>query len=368
MEKNEKSKYFLTSDWHLGFKKNSTVWFDYFLETVNKFLIPTLKENKTGSNDKLIILGDVFHDRYSVGNRIISPVLDIFRTLSDIIDIHIITGNHDLFSNTTNKYCSIDILGEFATIHKEPFILDNSVLLLPFLTSNVSENVDTVIRRFKGEYPDLNLVLSHSFFGSGTGTSSFQNTVENINESDLQNTVSCFKDFPDIKFISGHIHKIISKNNTLHIGSLLSNTYSDVGEKKGLFIYDNFSRTVSFIENIISPTFKDIDLKTFLKYDIDKFKTDFNNSFVRLIFNNNERNRLNMGLLKEVFGDSILGFSFKREYTDTNRLSEDSNEIDVSFLFDRDEIWRIVEQFISTDNIEIKKIIEGYFERIRNNK
>lgn len=336
-------KTFLIGDLHLGIRRNSSVWFDYFKETYEQFLKPKIEENKNSESDKLIILGDIFHERYSICNKTLSQSLEIFEDLSKVIQINIIVGNHDLYSNASHKYTSLDILKPFATVYKDPTIIDD-MLLIPWITNDKKYNINDVITEKLN--PKIKYVLAHADF---EGISSFGFTGEH----DSTNTISCYKHYKDVTFISGHIHSRQQKQNMLHVGGFLNFDFGDVNNQKGVYILENDE--LSFVPNNVSPKFVSMKLKDFLCSDFDDFCKNNTKTFLRIEIPADKKNKVNNDLLKTLFKDVLLDVLYKKEKVIQNK--DDQNiESNMNLLFNFSELNKILDKFIDGDEWKRNKI------------
>jgi UDP-2,3-diacylglucosamine pyrophosphatase LpxH len=97
-----------------------------------QFFIPFIKEVKK-PNDKLVVLGDIFDNRTSINTKVLNSVVKLFETLSKIIEIHIILGNHDIFAMTDPEINSVVSIRNIQNIiiYNEPTLVtfDNTKCL-----------------------------------------------------------------------------------------------------------------------------------------------------------------------------------------------------------------------------------------------
>jgi UDP-2,3-diacylglucosamine pyrophosphatase LpxH len=97
-----------------------------------QFFIPFIKEVKK-TNDKLVVLGDIFDNRTSINTKVLNSVVKLFETLSKIIEIHIILGNHDIFAMTDPEINSVVSIRNISNIiiYNEPTLVtfDNTKCL-----------------------------------------------------------------------------------------------------------------------------------------------------------------------------------------------------------------------------------------------
>ena len=85
------------------------------------FFIPTIKQHAK-PQDKLFFLGDLFDNRNSINLKTINAVIELFETLSEIIDCHVLLGNHDMYLMNSPEINSVATIRNIknVTIYDEP--------------------------------------------------------------------------------------------------------------------------------------------------------------------------------------------------------------------------------------------------------
>lgn len=273
-------KLVLISDIHLGVKKNS----EEFLNNTKKFFLEQVAdviENKK-SND-LWILGDLF-DHPEVINVLVKNVaIDIFNTLLERfpnLTIRILSGNHDIYYNTTLEVSSLNMFMKFnprleiiKTV-KEYQLGSCKTLVVPWLVEDSLnwKNFHEEIERFnESQTKKYDLCFGHF---SVNGFEVTKGLVENHGFS--QET---FKGFGSV--FSGHFHIRKKYSNIQYLGCPYEITWNDQNDKKGITVFDTETKETEFIENNISPKHIIINLTS-----LSKDKTliqDAKHNFVKLI-------------------------------------------------------------------------------------
>ena len=248
------AKAFLISDIHLGVHSlELDKYLDISKEYFEVFFFPLIKKYyKPG--DKLFILGDIFDNRTYIDIKVMCYALDIFKWFEDNnIDIEMLVGNHDMRGEKSYVYNSLRLLEKFdnITIYTEPKILEfdsKKILMMPFITSHSKEK--EVLNKFKGQ---VDYLFCHSDLAGAKN---------NINSKPLKHglNIADFITFP--KVMSGHIHLNQLIDNFRFIGSPYHLDRNDKGNKKGIYIMDIEKDKELFIENNISPEFKNIEIRT----------------------------------------------------------------------------------------------------------
>lgn len=242
---------FLISDVHFGVHEiDLDKWLNIQISYFENFLIPILKE-KYEKGDKLFILGDLFDNRTHLNIKILIRVLELFDIFEDMcIDIHILTGNHDLWGEKEYRYNSLMVLKKYknVSIHTEPTILETNnkkILMLPWITDIKEEHKE--LKKYAGK---VDYLFTHSDL-RGAKT----NLKVTLKHGP---TIADFVGYP--KVYAGHIHLYQKMKNFTFLGSPYHLDRNDKGNKKGLTILDIETGEEKWIENNISPEYKTITI------------------------------------------------------------------------------------------------------------
>ena len=86
----------IINDTHFGYKADSSIVLEYFLNFFEKQLFPYMKENKIKT---IFHLGDLFDRRKYINFRTLNKIRERFLEplQENGIRVHIICGNHDTF-------------------------------------------------------------------------------------------------------------------------------------------------------------------------------------------------------------------------------------------------------------------------------
>lgn len=260
----------IINDTHFGYKNDSAIVLDYFVDFFENQLFPYLKEN----NIKTIFhLGDLFDRRKYVNFKTLHTVQkSVLEPLSSMgIKVHAICGNHDTYYRNTNSINSIQELVEHYpnwSIYSEPTIVELSsgcVALVPWINP---ENEDTTAKFIS----DTNCSV---LFGH-LELCGFQ-TIRGIFVDQGYDP----KHFDKFEYVlTGHYHLKSSRNNIHYLGTQYQMAFSDVDEKKGFHVFDFQERTLEFIENSKKLFYKiDYHEDNKQKLDFDQFK----NRYVKIV-------------------------------------------------------------------------------------
>ena len=328
------NKLFLIADIHLGVRNNSLEWIDNIKNYFYNFLSPTLKNNiSTNDNPCLIVLGDVFDNRQTMDINVMNIAFDLFIDISKILNIIILTGNHDIYKKINNDINSLRFLKTInnITVIEKPTILrlNNDLMkkplnigIIPWLgyhkieSSYISEN-------------DIDYAMMHTDI---TGL-----TFDNGRVIYSGVTTNLFK---GKKIFSGHIHKRQESKRIIYVGSPYQLRRSDIGNDKGIYEFDVINETLKFHKNDYSPKFLRIKLEDILDYNLDKVQNIFNNNYIYIIISNKYVKQFNTSKLLNV----LQNCNYKK----------------IEFVVDKndDQQVNINENIIITDNLSEQLISE----------
>jgi len=360
---------FMITDTHFGiYLNNLDKWQNMMESTFYNFVIPYLKEN-VREGDILIHLGDLFDNRTSIPIITLNKVEKILKEISNILPIHIMVGNHDLFNKGSNDVNSVRL---FSYISDNIFvyektstleIFDKKLVLMPW----VERRLDMIkeISSNPGDY-----LFCHSDLN---GCRMHLNSVAHRNPDKID--VEQFKQYKRV--FSGHVHIRQVNTNFEFIGSLWQMDRNDMGDQKGITILDLISGKIDFIPNTHSPVFKkfivreesDIDELDNLKDSKDYVDLTISNNL--LVSNRKLRRKLETLLEVGNFASvEYLDDIVKSEEEKEKSPQMTEEELQVSIQLDYEEFIRkyITEQKYANDTFksgmmkEFDEIIRVYNE------
>lgn len=325
------SKIYLIGDSHigLGYPNKTDKWFKIHQEYFSKFLIPLLKE-RVKPGDIIIHLGDLFDNRNVIPINLLNYGMDVVEEISKIAPLHIIVGNHDCWSKSSDEINTIRPFKWIPNVHiydKTSKIEFNGLklCLMPYIEKRL-EQINLI-----NSSKDCDYLFCHSDLN---GCRMHLTSVGHRNSDKID--VEDFKSFKGV--YSGHIHLIQRNNNFTFIGSNFQMDRNDYGDQKGIFIVDTNDNSEKFIANLVSPQFKkvrvvneeDIELLEELKGSKDYIDISISNSL--LISNRKLRRKLEIIL-------EGGGFSSIDYIDDITKKLEDGEEIEmIDESFDEDSI------------------------------
>ena len=287
-------KLLLISDLHFGISANSLLFQNIQKEYYEDFLIPFLKQQD--KDTALFILGDVFDCRHSINVGVLNYVYNLLKTISNIIDVYIIAGNHDLFSENSLVSSLISIENCVKKVYYTPEMVtvnNCNILLLPYNTS------DKPYSEIISNYNNIDYIFTHCDIAS----MKFSDSVK-IPNSDSNKVINedCFKVCK--KIISGHIHKRQETNKVIYLGSPYSLTFNDVNDVKGVYELNVETDVINFFENPIDHKFKKLSMNDLLNMSDEQFLEFANNSFVSVSIPQMEKTKISYSKYYKLLEDS----------------------------------------------------------------
>lgn len=243
----------MVGDTHFGvFPLNLNKWvkiqFDYFY----KQLIPYLKKH-VKEGDILIHGGDLFDNRTSVPIIVQNKVEQLLIDIGEILPVHIIVGNHDLWNKGDNSINSPKIYNWLpnVNVYEKTTIIekcDKKLVLMPWVEKkpDMIKEIDNNPGDYLFCHSDLNGCLMHL------------SSVAHRNKDKID-----VEEFGRYKRVfSGHIHIRQVHKNFEFIGAPYQMDRNDYNDKKGLTILNLETGETEFVENNVSPTFKKIKISS----------------------------------------------------------------------------------------------------------
>ena len=337
-------KVFMLTDTHFGiYLNNLEKWMNMMESTFYDFVIPYLRENAE-PGDVLIHLGDLFDNRTSLPIIIINKVERILKEMADILPLHIMVGNHDLWNKGSNDVNSVRLysyISDRISVYERTTTLtldDQRLVLMPW----VERRLDMIeeIRKNPGDY-----LFCHSDLN---GCKMHLNSVAHRNADKID--VESFKGYK--RAFSGHIHIRQTSANFEFIGSLYQMDRNDTGDQKGITVLDLGTGKTHFEPNTHSPVFRkfrvvdedSIDELDTLRDTKDYIDLAISNSL--LVSNRKLRRKLETMLEKGNFASVEYIDDIKKSDVENEEgivesvVAEDGTTIDISIQLDYEKFIR----------------------------
>lgn len=266
-------KIWTTTDWHIGkYTNRGEKWLNMMEEYFFDIFIPFIKRHAK-KDDILVICGDITDNRIALDMRAIDLIVRIFEELSQHIECHVLSGNHDqrLMKDPDINSVSIirNIPNVYTYIYKSSLELNGKKIgFMPWTNDKAEEQ--KILKSFNG----FDYVFCHSDL-NGCRTQMYPTRPKNKELLDIE-------DFKGIgRVFSGHIHIRQTIENFTFIGTPYQLDRNDLGNTKGFYVIDLDSEEELFVENTHSPEFVKIVIKK--EKDLEKLEKELNSEKINYV-------------------------------------------------------------------------------------
>ncbi len=351
-------KIFLIGDSHIGLGYPNSVdkWYKVHKEYFSEFLIPTLKK-RVQPGDIIVHLGDLFDNRNVIPINLLNYGMDVVEEISKIAPLHIIIGNHDLWSKSASEINSIRPFRYIpnVTIYDKVSTFEYSgkkILMMPYVEKRLEQI------KYISENKDCDYLFCHSDL-NGCKMHLTSVAHKNSDKIDIDN----FTGFESV--YSGHIHLVQRNKNFTFVGSIFQMDRNDYGDQKGIFVIDTSDGSEEFIKNDVSPVFKkvrvvgeeDVELLETLKNSKDYIDIAISNNL--LISNRKLRRKLEIVLEKSNFASVEYIDDITKELVDddiSESIEIDEETGDISIALDYEDYVR---EYILKQKYDSEKFKSG---------
>ena len=263
---------FMISDIHFGVRANSLEWIQNQYNFFRNFYIPYLRKN-VKKGDVLFILGDWFDNRQLLDIYVMNISVDIMMEISEILPVHIITGNHDIYKKHNTDVNSLRAFKYIpnVTVYEKPFIAENGkskILVLPWVGDKEKEE-----KYAKANTADY--IFAHTDI-SGFQYDNGRRIVRGAKILDLERYKRVF---------SGHVHKRqeIHGGKAIYIGSPYHTKRSDIGNDKGVYVFNPDTDELNFQKNTLTSIFQRIRLEDLMEYSLEEVYKILDDNYTDII-------------------------------------------------------------------------------------
>jgi UDP-2,3-diacylglucosamine pyrophosphatase LpxH len=343
---------FLISDLHFGVRANSLEWLKNQLDFFYKIYIPYLKEN-VKQGDILFILGDWFDNRQLLDINVMNKSIDTIFDLADILPVYFLTGNHDIYKKNDTDVNSLAAFRFIPNvrIYEKPVLITNGknkILVIPWIGN--SEKEELVAKANPADYIFAHADISGLHYDNG------RQILKGARLRGIKGVKRLF---------SGHVHKRQEHKDAMYIGSPYSTKRSDIGNKKGFYIFDPQNNKTEFITNKTSPVFQRILLEDLMEWTLERAHKILENNYTDIIVPDKYIHLFNLTRFTEL----LEGCNYKKVETigEKKKLDETFGE-----LLDGEEIKDIMSLLESSiDNlghmmemlVRLKLMNKEYYEK-----
>lgn len=328
-------KVIIISDQHFGFKRQSTVFHDYFLKFYNEVFFPFIEKNKITT---IIDMGDTFDNRKNLDLTTIDwAKRNYYDRLQQLgCTIHTIVGNHTSYYRNTNRINTPELLlDQYSNIHtySSPTHIDLdglSVLMIPWINSENEQETLNVIKTSKAKVAMGHLELNGFYINKGTA-------MEDGRDPDV---FSKFK-----KVFTGHFH-VRSDNGTIfYIGNPYEMFFNDSGDRRGFVVFDTDTLKHAYVNNPFS-------LFSYVYYedtDINEFDFEsYSGKIIKVIVRKKTSNEMFDAFINQFYSVGVADLKIVENYS-----PQTEQEFDVSL--ESEDTFSLIQRFVEESEIELNK-------------
>jgi len=301
----------ILNDTHFGVRNDSPAFMKYQNRFYDEIFFPYLKEHNIGT---LVHLGDVVDRRKFINHNTAHNFKKKFwdRLDNEVIDTHIIIGNHDTYFKNTNEVNALQNLdiSKNAKIYTNATTLEFDNLPILFIPWICDDNYEDSL--YQIDNTRATIAMGH------LEVKGFEMHAGHINEHGLEKEQ--FTKFE--KVISGHFHKKSDDGRIYYLGSQYQMTWSDYGETKGFHIFDTETREITKIDNPLSmfekiyyndkqTDYTTVDISQYNNKHIKLFVSNKTNDDMYNMFLDNLLNKINVHELNIVEDNSDMNASVR---------------------------------------------------------
>ena len=264
----------LLNDTHFGCRNDSPAFIEYQNRFYDNVFFPYLKEHNIGT---LIHLGDVVDRRKFINHNTAHNFKKKFwdRLEQEIIETHIIIGNHDTYYKNTNEVNALQNLdiSSGAKVYTRTTEVDFDGLPILFIPWICDDNEKDSVEKINNT--QATIAMGH------LEVKGFE--MHNGHFNDHGQEKAMFKRFE--KVMSGHFHKKSDDKQIYYLGTQYEMTWSDYGCPKGFHIFDTDTRDLTRVTNPDTIFKKLIYNDKETNYDTFDL-SDYDKSFVKVYISN----------------------------------------------------------------------------------
>jgi len=227
---------------------------DEYAEQLEKFIAKCREIAEPYEKDevRIVISGDIIHQKNTISPELISFVATFIRQLQDIAKVIVIAGNHDLIVNNQSRKDAISSIFEAAEFsnaflldrelgYESGCVVDDDITWVVYSIYN--DFIRPSIENAREEHPNNKFVgLYHGMIVGSTLDNG--DVVTSGKDSDIFDGCDCV--------MCGDIHKRqVIKGNDCEIvypGSLLQQTFGETVTNHGFAVWDMETMQCSFVD------------------------------------------------------------------------------------------------------------------------
>lgn len=294
---NKATNVIFLADVHLGARANNLGWQENMKSYFYDFFMPYVKKESKKYNTILVIAGDYFENRQVIDINVMNMGIDIMKSLSEIVPVYIIIGNHDIYQERSIDINSLKIFSNMNNVHviDEISLLhiqnDKRILLIPWVGDKKKENEILKVHKDDADIFVMHAELSGMNFDNG------RPITDGVDSE-------CIK---DKMLVSGHIHTRQERGNLLYLGGPYHTKRSDMGNAKGIYnflFHEDGTCEKIFTENTFSPIFTRLKVIDYLETPLGDIYDIVKNNYVDVVIPKAYKRDITSAKIVEALEDS----------------------------------------------------------------
>ena len=253
--KQDDVKFGFLADIHICLHKYKTNYLDRIIDMLNEYILLCKKQEI----DVVVILGDLFEEKFSVAQEALLKVNKVLAELANYCPIIILPGNHDIAyfndptKSLTNHYLyfnNIHVYSKLTTLSFKNF----DVCILPYVDNPIEALTPIQTKR-----------KTYLFSHFGVRGFIMSGNIKDENEDSInQYTLKKFD-----KVFLGHYHGYQTNNHITYVSAPQQQIFGDQYTQHGFVSFNTQDDTKTFIPNQITLNYNTVELT---KENIDEIK------------------------------------------------------------------------------------------------
>ncbi len=280
----------ILTDTHWGARRGSKLFQEYFEQFYTNIFFPYLEENGITT---IIHMGDAFDSRKSIDYQSLEWTKRVVLDPMSKYEVHLVTGNHDVYYKNTNDVNSPDLLltgyPNIKTYTKaiEINIAGRDIFLVPWINQ---ENFDYTTKQIKKT--NAQIAMGH------LELQGFAVNRQVVMEHGLDRKI--FNKFD--KVFSGHYHHRSNDGKVFYLGNTYELYWNDINDPRGFIIFDTDTMEHEPVDNPYRMFYN-------IYYEDDDYQmfdaTPYNNKIVKVIVRKRSDNKKYERFIDKLYASGI---------------------------------------------------------------
>jgi len=284
--------------------------------------------------DRIVIVGDLFHDFIDLQGEVITISANLLNKLSNFAKVIIIRGNHDIRKSNLQRIDSIEAITKainnpnIVYLNETGFYDDENVTWCVWKYADKQNNPWIKFKKYQKKEGQIYIDLFHNPINGCLSTSNYEFN---------SNVYYKLSDFRGHYLFAGDIHlqQYLNKQKTAaYCGSLIAQDFSE-GDNNfhGFLLWNILDKTIQEIPIENEWSFKTIKINPYTDFQNLDIEIDNPTKYMRIrivwqtlpAYRNKENERLLLEYLKNKYGESIISIKHKNEFIEEDKIDSIEN-------------------------------------------